>query len=83
VPTTRARHLLTETDDLAAAIDAAAERYPGETRAGVLRHLALAGAEALTQQQQRHRDVVHAHAAGFPGLYGPGYLDDLRDEWPS
>ncbi len=83
MPTTRARHLLTETDELAAAIDAAAELYPGESRAGVLRHLALVGAEALAEGRRQHHDVVHAHAAGFPGLYGPGYLDELRDEWPA
>jgi hypothetical protein len=83
VPTTRARHLLTETDDLAAAIDAASPLYPGESRAGVLRHLALAGAEALAEGRRQHREIVHARAAGFPGLYRPNSRDELRDEWPA
>lgn len=83
MPTTRARHLLTETDDIAAAIETAIERYPHETRAGALRRLVLAGADALASEQQRHRATVLHHAAGFPGVYRRGELDELREEWPT
>lgn len=82
VPTARTRHVLTETDDLAEAIDAAAPQYPGESRADVLRRLVRLGAETIAEQQHRHRREVLDRAGRYPGLYPPGYLDRLRDEWP-
>ena len=82
MPTTRPRHLLTETDELAAAIDAAAPLYPGESRADVLRHVIRIGFEAIAEQGTRHRIVVHERAGRYPGLYATRYLDQLREEWP-
>jgi hypothetical protein len=82
MPTTRQRHLLTETDDLAAAIDAAAPLYPGQSRADVLRHLVELGAAAIAQRQDRHRHLVRERAGRYPGLYPAAYLDELRAEWP-
>ena len=82
MPTVRPRHLLTETDELAHAIDAAAALYPGETRADVLRHLVQLGAETIAEQQGRRRDTVRGRAGRFPGLYPAGHLDELREDWP-
>ena len=82
MPTVRPRHLLTETDELAHAIDSAAALYPGETRADVLRHLVQLGAETIAEQQGRHRRDVRDRAGNFPGLYPAGQLDDLREDWP-
>ena len=41
VPTTRPRHYVTETDELAAALDAAALRWPELTRSQLLVRLAI------------------------------------------
>ena len=82
MPTTRQRHLLTETDDLAAAIDAAVPLYPGESRADVLRHLVELGASTIAERQGRHRRLVRERAGRYPGLYPAGYLDELRADWP-
>ncbi len=82
MPTVRPRHLLTETDELAQAIDTAAALYPGESRADVLRRLVQLGAETIAEQQGRHRDTVRNCAGRFPGLYLAGHLDDLREDWP-
>jgi hypothetical protein len=82
VPTVRPRHLLTETDDIADAIDAAAALYPGESRADVLRHLVQLGADTIAEAQGRHRCAVRDRAGRHPGLYPAGYLDDLRGDWP-
>ena len=82
MPTVRPRHLLTETDELAQAIDAAAALYPGQSRADVLRLLVQLGAETIAEQQGRHRDTVRNRAGRFPGLYPASHLDDLREDWP-
>lgn len=83
VPTSRPRHLVTETDDIATAIDAAAAHYPGATRADVLRRLVELGAEVIAEDQEAHRRTVRARAGRYPGLYAAGYLDHLRDDWPA
>ena len=43
MPTTRPRHLVTETDELAAALNVAAHRWPGLSRSQLLVRLALEG----------------------------------------
>ncbi len=30
---------------------------------------------------ERRREALRRHAGAFTGLYPPGYLEDLRDEW--
>lgn len=82
MPTDRQRHVLTETDDIADAIDAAASLYPGESRAEVLRRLVRLGAESVAERQGRHQRVVRDRAGRHPGLYPADYLADLREDWP-
>jgi hypothetical protein len=86
VPTTRPRHLVTETDDLATALDAAASRWPGLSRPQLLVRLALEGHQAAQQAQEERRRrrlaAVRGHSGALTGAYGPDYLDRLRAEWP-
>ena len=82
MPTARPRHLLTETDDISEAIDAAAPLFPGESRANVLRRLVQLGADAIAERQGKHRRTVRDRAGRHPGLYPAGYVDDLREDWP-
>jgi hypothetical protein len=88
VPTTRPRHTLTETDELAAALDAAARRWPEDagSRSRLLLRLVEAGERAIGDERERHRTrrraAVERTHGQFHGLYGPGYLERLRDEWP-
>jgi hypothetical protein len=82
MPTTRQRHLLTETDELAAAIDNAAPLFPGESRADVLRHLVAIGADTVGRQRHQRLALVTEHAGHFPALYPADYLQDLRSDWP-
>jgi hypothetical protein len=79
--------MVTETDELAAALDAAAGRYPGLSRAHLLARLALEGHEAAQhahdQRRQQRLDALRAHSGSLTGTYGHHYLDTLRQEWPA
>ena len=87
MPTTRPRHFVTETDDLANALDAAALRWPDASRSQLLVRLALEGHRAAQQAQTARRALrvaaIRKHSGTLTGAYGPGYLDDLREEWPA
>lgn len=87
MPTTRPRHFVTETDDLAKALDAAASRWPGLSRPQLLVRLALTGHQAAQQAQddrrRRRLAAVRKHSGLLTGAYGPDYLHRLREEWPS
>jgi hypothetical protein len=74
--------VLTETDDVARAIDRAAELYPGESRASVLRRLIELGAEAVAQRAAARREHVRRHAGRHPGVFEPNELETLREDWP-
>lgn len=86
MPTTRPRHFVTETDDLARALDAAASRWPGLSRPQLLVRLALEGHQAAQQAQDDRRSrrlaAVRKHSGVLTGAYGADYLRRLRAEWP-
>lgn len=77
---------MTETDELGAALDAAAARYPGLSRAQLLARLALDGhgaAQRAQDDRRRHRlEALRAHSGSLTGAYGSNYLERLREEWP-
>lgn len=87
MPTTRTRHFVTETDDLAAALDAAATRWPDLSRPQLLVRLALEGHRAAQWQRDERRRrrlaAVQEHSGVLSGAYGPDYLRRTREEWPS
>jgi hypothetical protein len=87
MPTTRPRHYVTETDDLAAALDDAALRWPGLSRSQLLVRLALSAgaAERVAEQTRRDRRLAaldRINAGAFSALYPPDYLERLREDWP-
>lgn len=86
MPTIRPRHFVAETDDLARALDAAVSRWAGLSRAQVLVQFALEGHRAAQRKhdERRHRRLaaVRTHSGALTGVYGPDYLDRLREEWP-
>jgi hypothetical protein len=79
--------MVTETDELAAALDAAASRYPRLTRAQLLTRLALEGhrvaQHAQEDRRRRRLDVLREHSGALTGAYGEHYLEQLRQEWPA
>ena len=78
---------MTETDDLAQALDAAASRWPGLSRPQLLVRLALEGHQADQQardeRRRRRLAAIRQHSGLLTGAYGPDYLQWLRNEWPS
>ena len=87
MPTTRPRHFVTETDDLADALDAAASRWPGLSRPQLLVRLALEGHQAAQrahdERRRRRLAAVRQHSGILTGACGPDYLQQLREEWPA
>jgi hypothetical protein len=84
MPTTRLRHYVTETDELSAATDAAAARWPGLSRAQRLVRLALTAADAEVPAAQELRDRRLAAVAKYAGTfdYPADYLKVLREDPP-
>ncbi len=87
MPTARPRHFVTETDELASALDQAQRRWPTLSRAQLLARLAVEGHHAAQQaddeRRRRRLATVQANSGVLTGVYGPEYLSALRDEWPA
>ena len=87
MPTTRPRHFVTETDDLAHALDEAARRWPGLSRAQLVVRLAMEGHRAAEQardeRRRRRLEAIRAYSGCLAGIYGPDYLKRLREDWPA
>ena len=79
--------MITETDQVARAIDDAARRWPeeGGNRPRLLLRLLEEGHRAVSGEQQERaksqRDAIARTSGALTGMYGAGYLDDLRAEW--
>ncbi|MFM7145317.1 MAG: hypothetical protein ACKOW5_03180 [Actinomycetales bacterium] len=75
---------MTETEDIAAAIDLGTQRWPGEPRINVVRRLILEGAAHLAASPiERALEIEHAlHTLeGLSDCYPDGYLEELRKDW--
>lgn len=86
MPTTRPRHQITETPEVAHALDVAARQWPHEPRAKLLLHLLRTGSAALEQQRSEadrgRLEAIDASSGKYSDAFGEGYLAELRREWP-
>lgn len=87
MPTTRPRYQVTETPEVARALDQAARRWPGESRSKLLLRLVEAGAGILERAERANEEAHHAAVWASSGRYaeafGPHYLAELRADWPT
>jgi hypothetical protein len=89
MPTTRPRHLITETQKVADALDEAARRWPEDrhSRAKLLLHLVEEGHRALIgeagERRQTRLSAIRRTSGALAGSYDGGYLERLREDWPA
>jgi hypothetical protein len=87
MPTTRPRHVITESDALAAALDEAARRWPEDarSRARLLLRLIEIGRTQLeaerADQVEARRRAIRETSGVLAGAYPAGYLEELRRDW--
>lgn len=78
----RPRHQVTETDELAAALDQAERRWPGLSRGQLIARLALEADRQHHDDVNRRLAAIDRYAGTCTGVYGPRYLETLREDWP-
>ena len=87
MPTALPRHQITETPEVARAIDRAALRWPGEPRAQLLLRLVAVGEAVLDRERpqalEAHRGAVDASSGAYADVFTPDFLRELRDDWPA
>jgi hypothetical protein len=89
MPTTRPRHIITESDEVTRALDAAAARWPEDasSRARLLLRLVRAGHDHLASVEnsavEARLAAVVKHQGELTGMFPEGYLENLRDDWPA
>jgi len=83
MPTDRRRYQITESPEVARAINAAAARWPGESRAKSVVRAISAGADALESESaaMERRAAIETLIGSGPS-YPHGYLAGLRADWP-
>lgn len=86
MPTARPRYTVTETDTLKRALDSVAVAHPelANDRNALFRRLVDEATERYDGAERREAMRTAIRRIEARGLsYPPGYLDDLRREWPA
>ncbi|QDP95936.1 hypothetical protein FOE78_08515 [Microlunatus elymi] len=88
MPTTKPRYPVTETPEVAAALAAAARRWPEDQGrpARLLRRLIEEGHRSIEPEaaelESSRRAALRRVSGAYTGLYDQDYLQKLRAEWP-
>jgi hypothetical protein len=77
---------VTETPEVAHAIDLASHKWPGRSRGALVTLLLVEGAKTIRDEhekaQETRRELVERLAGGFEEAFPEGYLEELRQDWP-
>ena len=76
------RHSITETPDIAAAIDEGCYAMPDASRAEVARFLIAPGADVVRADREARIAAVERWAGAFTGTFPPDAAQALKGEWP-
>jgi len=86
MPTSHRRHAITETDDIADALETARRTWPdlADKPGALLRRLILAGRNAIAHDHAAvaRRQAVEKTSGTLAGVFGTDYLRELREDWP-
>lgn len=86
MPTTRPRHQITESPELARALDIAALRWPIERRSKLLLRLVQIGSAVLEQERSEttrgRLSAIEATSGKYGDVFHDDYLVELRSDWP-
>ncbi len=89
MPTSRPRHMITETDALAVALERAADLWPEDARdkGRLLRRVLSAGIESVETAQIKRlgsrRSAIEQAAGSLTGVWPADWRPAVRDEWPA
>ncbi|MCL1922975.1 MAG: hypothetical protein FWG15_03795 [Propionibacteriaceae bacterium] len=83
MPTTLVRHSITETAQIAEAIDTGAAAMPGVSRAEVVRRLITRGAQAVRTDEEVRKAVLDKWAGCLTDTIPQDAAEKLKDEWPN
>jgi hypothetical protein len=84
MPTTKPRYTVTDTGEMSRLLDEAQRRWPEVTdRKALLLRLAAAGRDAIEREAAERRITVEETAGVLSGVYEPGELERLREDWPA
>lgn len=81
--------MITESDQLAEALDHAAKIYPDlrDERAELLRHLIERGIQSLdaeyNEKVEARKNAIREVAGSLSGVWPENYLEEMRAEWPA
>jgi len=81
--------MITESDQLAEALDHAAKIYPDlrDERAELLRYLIERGIQSLdaeyNEKVEARKKAIREVAGSLSGVWPENYLEEMRAEWPA
>lgn len=89
MPTTRQRHMITESDELSSALNLAAARWPelASDRGKLLRKVLEVGIDSLISAAEGAKEARLEHINKIAGSMGDtwpsGWKEELRADWPA
>lgn len=84
MPTTKPRYTVTDTGELSKQLDQAQRRWPKvHDRKELLLRLAAVGRKAIEREAADRARAVEETAGTLSGIYAPGELERLREDWPA